>query len=65
MCFRYLDSVLRLLEIRSCNHEFLAASIKSALDNILKIVFVTLLPVVLASEYRIREVYSNLILRLD
>jgi hypothetical protein len=60
MRFRNLHRMLRLLQVRPRDHEFLAACIYTALEDIFKVVFVSLGSVVLSSEDGISEVDTDL-----
>ena len=60
MCFRNLDSMLRLLQVRPRDHEFLAASIYTALENVFKVIFMSLGSVIFSSENGVGEVDADL-----
>jgi len=55
-----LDCVYRFFQVGACYHEFLASSVKSALKNVLKVIFMGLFAVVYSSKNRIAKVDSNL-----
>jgi hypothetical protein len=52
--------MLRLLQVRPRDHEFLTASIYTALKNVFKVVFVSLGSMVFSSEDGVGEVDANL-----
>ena len=60
MCLRNLHGVLRFLQVRTCDHEFLAASIYTALEDIFKVTFVSLGSMVLSSEDGVGKVDADL-----
>ena len=60
MCFGYLNSVFRLLQIRACDHKLLAPRVKTALDDIFEIILMPLSSMMQSTKYRICEVDANL-----
>ena len=57
---RYFNSVLRLFQIRSCDHELLASGVKATLNHVFKVVLMALFTMILAAENGIGEIDSNL-----
>ena len=60
MRFGYLNGMLRFLEIRTRDHELLAASIHGSMNDVFKIVFMTLGAVIFTAIYGIGEIDTDL-----
>ena len=58
--FRKINSVLRLDKIGSSNHQFTAADIKRSLNDVFKVIVMSLLSMIFTPKYRITKIDANL-----